>query len=268
MTDVKALAETLEQARTTATAVPQLSLHTQLTLEEAYAVQAAGIASRARRGDTQVGLKLGFTSKAKAVQMGVDDLIIGVVTRDTVVEDGEEVDLARFIHPRVEPEVAFRLGSDVDLTDEECDVHAAVSDVAPALEIIDSRYADFKFSLADVVADNTSAAAFVVGPWRPYAETRASLDMADLDVTLSFGDAVVEKGSTADILGDPTRALDDTVRLARTYGLTLPAGSVILAGAATAAVAMTPGTVVTAVVEGLGEVSLRTGSLQTGGEAR
>jgi 2-oxo-3-hexenedioate decarboxylase len=258
VTDIKALAEALERARTTATAVPQLSLHTQLTLEEAYAVQAAGIESRASHGDTQVGLKLGFTSKAKALQMGVDDLIIGVLTRDTEVEDGGEVDLARFIHPRVEPEVAFRLGSAVDPTDPECDAHAAVSDVAPALEVIDSRYADFKFSLADVIADNTSAAAFVVGPWRPYAETRAALDLADLEVTLSFGDAVVGKGSTADILGDPTRALDDAVRLARAYGLTLPAGSIILAGAATAASAMTPATSVTAVVEGLGQVSLRT----------
>ncbi len=263
MTDIKALAEALERARNTATAVPQLSLHTQLTLEEAYAVQTASIASRAGDGDTQVGLKLGFTSKAKAVQMGVEDVIIGVITRDSEVVDGGEVDLARFIHPRVEPEVAFRLGSAVDLADPECDVHAAVSDVAPALEIIDSRYADFKFSLADVVADNTSAAAFVIGPWRPYAETRASLGLADLGVTLSFGDTVVERGSTADILGDPTRALDDTVRLARAYGLTLPAGSIVLAGAATAAVAMAPATVVTAVVEGLGEVSLRTGEAAT-----
>ncbi|MFI0351236.1 2-keto-4-pentenoate hydratase [Actinomadura sp. 9N407] len=265
VTDIETLAGTLDDATRAASAVPQLTTGAPLTVDEAYAVQAAGIALRAGRGDTQVGLKLGFTSKAKAEQMGVHDVIVGVITSSMAIPDGGEAELGRYVHPRIEPEVAFRLGTAIDPSDPECDVHAATTDVAPALEIIDSRYRDFTFSLADVIADNTSAAAFVIGPWRPY---RKSDDLRDRAVTLAFDGDAVGQGSTADILGDPTRALDDIVRMAREHGLTLPAGSIILAGAATAAAALTPATTVTARVAGLGEVSVRTAGVEMQAVAR
>ncbi len=251
MTDIKALADSLEQARTTATAMPQLSLHTQLTLEEAYAVQAAGITSRAGHGDTQVGLKLGFTSKAKAEQMGVSDVIVGVVTEQMQVDDGGSVDVSRMVHPRIEPEVAYRLGHAVDPADPGADIVSAVDAIAPALEIIDSRYRDFRFRLEDVVADNTSAAAFVIGAWQ-----EPGLDLSDQTVELRVDGEVVETGSTSAILGHPDRALDAVLRMAAQHGIELPAGTILLAGAATAAVPLIAGVVVEASVAGLGPVSV------------
>ncbi|KQZ67616.1 2-keto-4-pentenoate hydratase [Nocardioides sp. Root151] len=252
---IEELAVRLDDAVRTATAIPQLSADDPLTLDEAYAVQRGGIALRVGRGDLVVGVKLGFTSEAKARQMGVSDVIIGQLTASTEVSGGGTVDLATMVHPRVEPEVAFRLGADLppDLEDP----LSTVSDVAAALEIIDSRYRDFRFSLEDVVADNTSAAGFVLGEWLPFADHRERL--AGAKVTLAFDGETREQGSTSAILGDPLRAVAAAQRMAAHYDLALPAGSIILAGAATAAVAMEPGVLVEGTVAGLGLVSVRTG---------
>ncbi|ATY12087.1 4-oxalocrotonate decarboxylase [Amycolatopsis sp. AA4] len=241
MTTVEERAELLDRATATGQAIPQLTSDGPMSLDTAYAVQHAGIALREGRGETVAGVKLGFTSKAKAEQMGVSDVIIGSLTDRMRIEDGGTFDVSRGVHPRVEPEVAFRLGPDGE-----------PAAVAPALEIIDSRYRDFKFSLADVVADNTSASAFVIGPW-----TRID-QLAALAVDLLFDGEVVASGSTADILGDPLRALPAAQRMAAAYGHRLGEGSVLLAGAATAAVALKAGTHVEARVAGLGSVSVRT----------
>lgn len=253
--NIDELAGRLDAAVRNGAAIPQLSEEQPLTLEQAYAVQRAGAALRVDRGDPVVGVKLGFTSEAKARQMGVSDVIIGHLTASTEVADGDAVDLTTMVHPRVEPEVAFRLGQ--ALTGETTDPLAAVAEVAPALEIIDSRYADFRFSLEDVVADNASAARFVIGAWQPFADRRDSV--SDAAVTLAFDGQTREQGSTSAILGDALNAVAAAQRMASRHDLPLPAGSVILAGAATAAVAMEPGALVEATVAGLGRVTVRTG---------
>ncbi|WP_433191928.1 2-keto-4-pentenoate hydratase [Nocardia sp. CA-107356] len=261
MTDIACLATELDEAVRNVTAMAQLSATVPLTLDQAYEVQRAGVSLRCDRGDAVVGVKLGFTSKAKAIQMGVGDVIIGVLTASMRIDDGGEVDTHRLIHPRVEPEVAFRLGDDIDPHDPRADPRSAAVEVAPALEIIDSRYRDFTFSLEDVVADNTSAARFAVGPWQSLAEVSSGLDLANLGVTLDIDGDIAEIGSTAAILGHPLHALTAVARMARRYGLPLPAGTIVLAGAATAAVPLptTPGTCVTAAVTGLGRASVTMG---------
>lgn len=239
----------LDQAQAGVTAVAQLDAG--LTLDDAYRIQHEVLARRVARGERIVGTKLGFTSAAKMAQMGVSEIIVGQLTDGMQAPDGADVDLTRFIHPRIEPEVAFRLARDVDDGD---DIDACVDAVAPALEIIDSRYRDFWFSLPDVVADNTSAAAFVFGAWTPLPGPLAELP--DWDVELVVDGTVAEKGSTADILGHPAQALRALVPLARRYGFRLTAGQVILAGAATAAAGF-GAAVVAARVDGLGTVSVR-----------
>lgn len=249
------LAALLDQARRHGRAIPQLTLTNDLSLDAAYQVQGAGIDLRIASGERIVGSKLGLTSKAKALQMGVSDVIIGVLTDAMHIDDGAVIDLGSGVHPRIEPEVAFRLGRDIDPAQPPANLRDAVDAVAPALEIIDSRYRDFKFSLADVIADNTSGSAFVVGQWISLAGGRG-LVLADRHVEMSMDGLVVESGSTTDILGDPWQALDDAVRMAGRYGLRLAAGDVLLAGAATAAVTFSPGTTASATVEGLGRVSI------------
>jgi 2-oxo-3-hexenedioate decarboxylase len=234
------LAERLEKAAATTTAIPQLTLTEDLDVDQAYAVQAELIERRLARGETLVGLKMGLTSKAKMAQVGVDSVIWGRLTDAMRVDDGGTVDLSRFIHPRIEPEVAFLLRD------------GEIAAVAPALEIIDSRYADFQFTLPDVVADNTSGAAFVIGAFQPVP---AGLD--NLGVLLEVNGRVVQAGSTAAILGDPRRALSEGKALAGRYGVPVEDGWIFLAGAATAAVPLTAGAHVRAVVEGLGTASVR-----------
>ncbi|WP_290051616.1 2-keto-4-pentenoate hydratase [Amycolatopsis solani] len=254
-------ASALDEAVTAKRAIAQLSRTATLTLDDAYRVQALGAELRAARGDRLAGVKLGFTSKAKARQMGVSDVIFGRLHARGEYADGGCVALADYIHPRVEPEVAFRLGTRFDArasADPEADLRAAVDAVAPGLEIIDSRYADFRFSLTDVVADNTSAAGFVTGAWQPADLTAAGVRFDERPVTLEIDGAVVATGSTSDILGDPVLALPAIARMAAAHGVVLPAGSVLLAGAATAAVALPGGVTVHATVAGLGSVHVTT----------
>lgn len=225
-------------------------------VDAAYAVQEALVGRRLARGATQLGWKLGFTSLAKMAQMGVSDVIVGRLTSDMQVPDGEAADLSRLIHPRVEPEVAYRLACDVEPGDALDDVTAVVDAVAPALEIIDSRYRDFRFTLADVIADNTSAAGFVVGPW---TRIGAAGELGGRPVSLTVDGVVAETGSTDAILGHPLKALPALFDMARRRGLQLRAGQIVLAGAATAAVPLKPGTLVQAIVEGLGTAAIRGG---------
>ncbi|GCD88047.1 2-keto-4-pentenoate hydratase [Nocardioides sp. LS1] len=259
MNDIHRIVEMLDSAATDASPVDQVTSRMPLTLEQAYAVQHRLVACRVQRGDTVSGVKLGFTSRAKAEQMGVSDVIIGSVTEGMCFANGSSVDPARFIHPRVEPEVAFRLDVDVDPGDP--NAVPVVTQVAPALEVIDSRYRNFSFTLEDVVADNTSAAGYVLGPWISLEEVRARRDLANLGVVLEIDGEIAETGSTAAILGDPLRAVAAVKRMARAHGFALPAGIVILAGAATAAAPLpvTPGSYVEATVEGFGRVSVSIG---------
>ncbi|MER7008941.1 4-oxalocrotonate decarboxylase [Dactylosporangium sp. NPDC000555] len=234
-------AERLDEAERTRTAIPQVVSQSGADADEAYRIQAALVARRVSRGERLVGIKLGLTSRAKMAQVGVDQVIWGRLTDAMRIGDGGAVDTGRYIHPRVEPEVAFRL-----------DATGAATAVAPALEILDSRYAGFKFALPDVIADNTSAAAFVIGAWQPLP-----VGLDNLGVLLEVNGRIAQIGSTAAILGDPRRALTAAVTLASRAGVPLEDGWVLLAGAATAAVPLAPGAHVRAVVEALGTASLR-----------
>ncbi|MEU0381054.1 MULTISPECIES: 2-keto-4-pentenoate hydratase [Streptomyces] len=249
--DPAALAEALDAAALAARPLPGGGSGL-TTAAEAYAVQKALLARRFARGERPTGVKLGFTSAAKMRQMGVCDLIHGRLTDRMEIPDGGRCDVSGLIHPRVEPEIAFLLGA---VLAPGGDPAAAVAAVAPALEVIDSRYDGFRFSLPEVIADNTSAAGYALGPWTPAAALGGLRSLANLGVVLEVDGRPAETGSTAAILGDPLRALAAAARLAGP----LAAGTVVLAGAATAAVPLPPGTHVRAAVARLGSVGLTTG---------
>jgi len=244
------LANRLDQAALQAQAVSQHSAADELSLTDAYAVQAALIQCRVARSHARIGMKMGFTSRAKMAQMGLSELIWGRLTADMLIEEGSSIDLANYIHPRVEPEVCFLLRHPLEGDISLQQALAAVEAVAPALELIDSRYENFKFSLPDVVADNASSSGVVIGQWH-----RPDVDCSNLGLVLTVNGRNVEVGSTAAILGHPLRSLVAAVRLATAAGERLEAGSIVLAGAATAAIALTPGTAVRSETQYLGTVS-------------
>lgn len=242
---IAALAQRLDGAAHSATATPQLE--DPISLEQAYAIQRQSIARRLARGERRVGIKMGFTSRAKMLQMGVSDLIWGRLTDAMLVEDGGSIQLRNYVHPRVEPEVAFLIGRPLAGKVTLPQALAAVEAVAPALEIIDSRYQDFKFSLTDVVADNSSSSGFVVGPWRS-----AATDLDNLGLMVSFNGRPQAFGSTAAILGHPLRSLVSAARVVAEAGESLQPGDIVLAGGATAAIALHAGLHVSLEVETLG----------------
>ena len=252
MVDLKALAHRLDGAAVRAELTPQPD--GSLSLQQAYEVQRTVVGARIARGARQVGIKMGFTSHAKMAQMGLSDMIWGRLTSDMIIADDATVDLARFIHPRVEPEVAYRLKTPLCGRVSLQEALAAVDAVAPALEIIDSRYRDFKFSLAAVVADNASSAGFVTGPWH-----RPEVDVSNLPLTLSFDGVPVQVGSTAEILGHPLNALVAAARFAEEAGEPLQPGWIIMAGGATAAEPLHAGVRVALEMQTLGCVGFDVG---------
>lgn len=247
-TDIAYIAQALDQAARKAEAVAQFSTQSPFTLDEAYLIQRASMQHRYAAGERQIGLKLGFTSRAKMIQMGVDSLIWGWLTDAMLEEDGGVVDLQRFIHPRAEPEVCFLTRRTIDRPLTALEAVDYLEAVAPAIEIIDSRYQAFKFSLEDVVADNCSSAGLVVGAW---SQDFAALDNAG--VLMRVNGRVVQAGSTAAILGHPLRSLVQASQLLAKAEIALPAGSLIMAGAATAAEALSPGAHVSVQIAGFGE---------------
>ena len=247
MADVRALATRLDEARRDVTAIPQLTAGTELDVGAAYAVQRAGIELRRRRGERLTGVKMGFTSRAKMVQMGVDDVIWGLLTDGMLA--GPSVDVSRLIHPRVEPEIAYLIGREVRSPAE---AESAVAGVAVGFEVLDSRYRDFRFTLPDVVADNASAARFGFGAWHP------PRDVSNIGLLMEIDGRAVQTGSSAAILGDPARSLRAAARLALAAGIALEPGWVVLAGAATEAVPLPPGAHVRVTGAGLGGVEVTT----------
>lgn len=247
------IANILDQAASKAQPVEQMAGKYNISLKEAYKIQRESIALRVQRGETITGFKLGFTSKAKMEQMGVHDLIWGILTDEMELKQDETVNLSRWIHPRVEPEIAFRVSKDItrELTLDELPKY--IDMMAPALEIIDSRYESFKFSLEDVVADNCSSTGYVIGDWKPL-----STYVSDLKMELLVDDVVFESASSAAILENPLQSVVELSRLATSVELTVKKGQCILAGAATAATFLKPGMKLSARVEKLGRVSFIT----------
>lgn len=252
MVDITFLAERLDSAALNASATQQLS--EPLSLEEAYAVQAASMGRRYARGEKRVGLKMGFTSRAKMAQMGIEEMIWGRLTDGMMVDDGDRISIARYVHPRVEPEIAFLLKEPLPGKVSLVEAASALAGVAPALEIIDSRYENFKFSLTDVVADNSSSSGFVIGAWHDPAQ-----GLANLGMILEIDGQARQIGSSAAILGNPLRSLVAAARLADAAGEPLCAGDIVMAGGATAAEALAVGNHVRLCVQKLDTVEFRVG---------
>jgi 2-oxo-3-hexenedioate decarboxylase len=245
------IAKTLDRAAATATATTQISTTESFSEEEAYEIQRQSLEERYARGEKFTGLKLGFTSFAKMEQMGVHDMIWGRLTDAMWYKSGDDLPMDKFIHPRAEPEIAFLLKKDLDREITQEEIPEYIQGCAPAIEVIDSRYENFKFSLEDVIADNCSSAAFVIGAWQPLPAT-----LNDLDISLLFDKEVKQSDSSNAILDNPYLSVCNASRLAAKYKQPFKAGEILLAGAATPAVFIEKGTTITAKVEKLGSCSI------------
>lgn len=227
----------------------------QLDLADAYAIQDALIDARLAAGDTLAGAKLGLTSKAKQEQMGVDEPAYGWVTSATVLDADAEVRLDELIHPRIEPELVFVMGSALSGAEVTADdVLAATESVVGGIEVIDSRYEAFKFTLPDVIADNTSAARVAIGA---DGVGPRDVDLRAITCTLTVDGDEVGTATGEALLGDPAHCVALLVRHLARSGRGLEAGWLVMAGAPLPAVPLSIGTTATATYSHLGPVTIR-----------
>jgi len=255
---IRELAALVDTAASRGERIEQLTQKTsQINVADAYAIQEASIAQRLDRGEKLVGMKMGLTSRDKMEQVGVHEPIYGRLTDRMIINDGSTIQLEGRCHPRVEPEIAFVIGKNIEGRVTDAEAAEAVEGVCAALEIIDSRYRDFKFTLPDVIADNTSASGFVLGS---RVRKIDDVNLGNLGIVMEINGQPVQIGNSSAIYEHPLRSLVELLRMASLRGQGLKAGQIVLAGGATAAVALNKGNHVRAMVDELGSVEFRVAS--------
>lgn len=245
----------VEAARNAAPTPPVRDLLPAGDVDSAYQVQQLVVSELIRSGSRPVGRKIGLTSPAVQRQLGVDQPDFGMLLADMDVSGQALVQTERLLAPRIEAEIAFFLGEDLDLPVVSTSrARSATRWIAPALEIVDSRIADWDISIVDTIADNASSGLYVLGEDRLPLGDR---DLREVHMTLRDREGrVVSSGSGAECLGDPVAALIWLAETAHRLGSPLRAGDVVLSGALGAMVPVTPGSAFTADITEIGAIGV------------
>ncbi len=225
-----------------------------LHVNEAYEIQRLAIEEAIACGDELIGMKMGLTSVAKQKSVGVEEAIYGRLTRSMELLN-PTLSMKGLIHPRVEPEIAFVLNKDIEgehVTSR--DVWAATECILPALEVIDSRYKNFSFTLEDVVSDNASSTKFILGnqAFSPY-----HTQWDQVKVEMYRNGELVQTGFGAAVLEHPVRSVVELVKMLNRTNEGLKAGMVILTGGITEAINVYEGDFIEVKYDQLGQLNLR-----------
>jgi 2-oxo-3-hexenedioate decarboxylase len=224
---------------------PNLSVH------EAYAIQHKLIQLKQAEGKKIIGRKLGLTSVAKQKMMGIHEPTYGVLLENMALDQEEPISLQPLIHPKIEPEIAFVLNRDVKGPVSVPEVLAATAYVMPAFEIIDSRYRNFKFTLPDVIADNSSSSRFILGD---RIRKPDQLDLRLMGAVFKKNGKVIATSTGASVMGHPARAVAWMINKLAERGQSVKAGEVVLSGALTEAIMIEENNVFSVSFDGLGTV--------------
>ncbi|MEP6851712.1 MAG: fumarylacetoacetate hydrolase family protein [bacterium] len=228
-------AATIRRARAERRTIDPISAHSGLTLSDAYAVQRAGTAMRLAAGERIVGWKLGYTSLAMREQMRVTQPNFGPLTDAMLLATGSRLG-PQVLQPRVEPEIAVRLAGTLPGCPDRDAVAAAVGESSACLEVVDSVYTDYRFTLEDNTADGSSAAFVVLGP--PLADGVA---LDEVRVRLLSNGVEVDSATGAAASGHPLGGVVWLAAQLATRGQVLEAGDVIITGGLTRAVPLAVG---------------------------
>jgi len=232
--------------------LPVKELIEPLGLAGAYRVQEEIVTYLCRDGAKLTGRKIGLTAKSVQAQLGVDQPDYGALLDSMEFTDFEEIPWSKLLQPKVEAEIAFVLGRDLDQEGVSlADVIRAIDYALPAIEVVDSRIRDWKISIYDTVADNASSAAYVLGG---HARKIENLDLSLCGMRLDFQGEPVSTGCGAACLGNPLNAVKWLARQMVKLGQPLKAGQVILSGALGPMVSVKAGGVYEARISGLGSV--------------
>lgn len=232
---------------------PIRSLLPEGDIEAAYEVQQTLNDERISAGHQVIGRKIGLTSRVVQEQLGVDRPDFGSLFADMVFDDGEPIPMSRFLQPKVEAEVAFVLGRDLDTpVPTVVDVLRATEFVLPALEIVDSRIRDWDITILDTIADNASCGAVVLGT---VPHSLNGLDLPGVGMLLEHGGEVLSTGAGRACLGSPATAVAWLARELQRRSTPLCAGEVILSGALGPMIPVTKPGSYRAELAGLGDVT-------------
>jgi 2-oxo-3-hexenedioate decarboxylase len=225
-----------------------------LDLATAYRIQDETLHRRLERGERLVGVKLGLTSRAKQIRMGISSPLVAWLTDAMVLPAGAPLPRESLIHPRAEPEIVFVMaqrlaGPEITASS----ALGAVGQVYSGIEIIDSRYRDFRFTLPDVVADNASSGLFVMGP---LGVLPGSLDLVAEACILEVDGQEVDRATGAAVQGHPAEALALAANVLAERGLAIEPGWIVLTGGMTDAVSLAPGAQIAAHFTHLGSIRL------------
>lgn len=252
---VAALAERLENAELNRAPITKITgEHPDMDWADAYAIQDEIRRRKIARGVQIAGLKAGLTSQAKMKQMNVEEPVFGFMCDYGSYADGGEVDFDKFIAPRVEAEIAFVTNKAIKGPCHIGTVLQATDFVLPAVEILDSRYENFNFDLISVVADNTSAAGFVIGG---NSKRVQDVDLRTLGIVLEKNGEIVDLAAGAAVLGHPAESLVMLANMLARKGEEIPAGTFVMTGGVTAAVGIERGDHIAVRYQHLGSVSMR-----------
>lgn len=249
------LAASLYDARRTRTPIPPLTETVpDLGVADAYAIQQELVARLLADGDRIVGYKLGLTSRPMQEMFGVDQPDYGPLLSSMVLGDGSDIPVSDYIQPKIEAEIALVLdrplrGPGVTVVEAARAVGAAVA----ALELVDSRIADWKIALPDTIADLASCGAAILAS-RP---TPIDFDLRLVGMVIDHNGSTVATGAGAAALGDPVAAVAWLANTLAPYDVTLEAGHVIMTGSLHAAFDVAAGDTVRADFDRLGAVTVR-----------
>ena len=253
--EVEAMSEALWAAENKREAIAPLKARwPEMDIDDAYRVQLRTIERRVEQGATIRGHKVGLSSRVMQQMMGVHEPDFGHLLDDMFVFEDAVVAANEMIQPRVEVEVAFVLGE--PLPTQHCtaaDVIRATEFILPAIEIIDSRIADWKIGIEDTIADNASSARVVLGG---NPKSLLDCDVRKIGATLRVDHEIVATGTAAAVLGNPVTSVAWLAQTVGRFGVQLDRGHVILPGSCTAAATVRPGSRVHAEFDELGHVAV------------
>jgi 2-oxo-3-hexenedioate decarboxylase len=252
---IAALADRVQHAQDNVHTLTKLTDdHPTMTVEDGYAVQEECLRRWLARGDRLVGRKAGLTSKAKMQQMGVNVPGFGMLLASYARPENGTIEMDQLLHPKIEAEIAFMTKDELsgDVTVEQ--VIAATDYVIPAVEVIDSRYENFKFDLPSVIADNSSSSRYVSGG-RPLDATK--VDLRTIGVVIERNGEIQALGASAAVLNHPANAIVMLVKHLAARRQSLPAGSFVMTGGITEAIPVSRGDNVVARFQDMGSISFR-----------
>ena len=227
---------------------------TDVSYEDAYAIQLKTFDTLVKGGAIIVGKKIGLTSKAMQDQFGIREPDYGMITDRMVAREGAPIPMNSLILPRIEPEIAFLLKQDLKGPGVNiANVLEATEGVMPAFEVIDSRYKDWKIKVKDSISDNASAALMILGgKLTPIKD----LDLRYVGMVLEKNGQVVSTGAGAAVLGNPAESVAWLANKLTEYGITLKKGEFIMSGSLVQAVTVEAGDNLRATFDRLGSVSV------------